>query len=708
MSADNLRVYAVPDQDSVDHSRNTEMLPTRGRDEDVLRRSNLWCLSTHFHTREDSGDGSLVRFWEQLYGTSEGEGYLLNVMSGIRPPNPPGKSGVNTNRLDQSTISNKYFQWPQQADEAAEWASQQSEEGREVYQCAHLLTEPRRKKANAVSPTALFADGDWAEIPEWLPPPNIVIESSTGRKQYGWSLADSLPPDEFERMNKTLTYAIGADKSKWPLTSLLRVPGTRNHKYEGAPVVQLQELEDNVHDPRELERVLSPENLRDVLSSEVFEEVFPPKSEENQKESEEGIEPPVALDNYGMKVWQGENVKSTEEGEVDTSASLLLVGRVLYDAGATEKTIVEALKERDVTLGWRKYADRTDDKEYYEIFRELERNGRNNRDHQGSDEHEHGHYGGRPILGKRVLLGEVSKNGIEPPKELVEDVLLEGGVHQIYSQGGTGKTFVALYVTKVLIDQGKSVFYLDQENGQRIMAERLIEGFGADPDKVDEFLHYYQDPEVGVSSATQEAYLEAIDEVGPALVIFDSFIDFLAYAGLEDNSPTDVTKWFVWYVHPLRKRGIAVLILDHTNKTNESDSRGAGQKKNEVSVQWYLIKKEGFTRSTVGQLILKKKKDRQSYLPEEVHFKVGGTEEGFVFEKTSIKGKTKDNLSTYQRIVLNVLVEEFGSKGATYTEWQKACRKKDVSEDTFKKCRKVLYEREKLVDMKEGSRYVPK
>jgi hypothetical protein len=56
-------------------------------------------------------------------------------------------------------------------------------------------------------------------------------------------------------------------------------------------------------------------------------------------------EPPVVLDQDGMKVWRGEIHKEDENGDVDRSASLLLIGRVLYDAGAMQRTVVEALKE---------------------------------------------------------------------------------------------------------------------------------------------------------------------------------------------------------------------------------------------------------------------------------------------------------------------------------------------------------------------------
>lgn len=89
-------------------------------------------------------------------------------------------------------------------------------------------------------------------------------------------------------------------------------------------------------------------------------------------------EPPVELGPEALKVWRGEKPKAKDTGELDRSGSLVKVGRVLYDAGATRTAIVGALAERDQALGWRKYTGRHDaGQRYHEIVDELERNGRN-------------------------------------------------------------------------------------------------------------------------------------------------------------------------------------------------------------------------------------------------------------------------------------------------------------------------------------------
>src|SRR5215203_5948822 len=70
---------------------------------------------------------------------------------------------------------------------------------------------------------------------------------------------------------------------------------------------------------------------------------------------------------------------------------------------------------------------------------------------------------------ERIDLGEPIESGMEPAEMLVPDVLYAGSVHGIYSAGGKGKTFFALWLIKQVIDQDKPVILLDQENSVRII-----------------------------------------------------------------------------------------------------------------------------------------------------------------------------------------------------------------------------------------------
>lgn len=114
---------------------------------------------------------------------------------------------------------------------------------------------------------------------------------------------------------------------------------------------------------------------------EVIDQAIPTLEERgigpNGRGHEAHTGPPVQLDDRGLRTYRGEDPK-VREGKIDRSGSLLKIGRVLFDAGANRRVVVEALRERDEALGWEKYSGRDDaSARYAEIVDELEANGRN-------------------------------------------------------------------------------------------------------------------------------------------------------------------------------------------------------------------------------------------------------------------------------------------------------------------------------------------
>jgi len=187
--------------------------------------------------------------WNHLFADQRG---YLALFSGARGDDPR-KLVARTER---------YFSWPAEADAAGECALAESHRGRESYFCAHLLTEKRRIKENAAHLRALYVDGDGAYPGEGLPRPTAIIESSPGRLQMWWRLGSEVPPETGEDLNRRLAYAMGADKSGWDLTQLMRVPATRNHKYPERPTVRFIGAEEESYSPAEMDRGLPPPQIR--------------------------------------------------------------------------------------------------------------------------------------------------------------------------------------------------------------------------------------------------------------------------------------------------------------------------------------------------------------------------------------------------------------------------------------------------------------
>jgi hypothetical protein len=178
--------------------------------------------------------------WTHIFGEPAG---ILAIFSGER-------SGPGSKQLgDPRTL---YFDYPRDVRRAEEICRRLSDEGREVYQCAHLLTARRRVKACAASLSSCYVDADGAKPSGNTPRPTAIVASSSGREQYWWRLSRPVEPEEGEVLNRRLAYAMSADLSGWDLTQLLRVPGTRNRKYPHAPIVEVAHLSGDSHDPAEL------------------------------------------------------------------------------------------------------------------------------------------------------------------------------------------------------------------------------------------------------------------------------------------------------------------------------------------------------------------------------------------------------------------------------------------------------------------------
>ena len=95
----------------------------------------------------------------------------------------------------------------------------------------------------------------------------------------------------------------------------------------------------------------------------------PQSARENPEIDEDEF--PVKLDANGLAVWRGEKPvhKRERPGEVDRSSTLQKIAHVLAEAGATRKAIRDALADRDISLGYRKFSSGPDERTEVEYRR---------------------------------------------------------------------------------------------------------------------------------------------------------------------------------------------------------------------------------------------------------------------------------------------------------------------------------------------------
>src|SRR5215207_9589800 len=298
----------------------------------------------------------------------------------------------------------------------------------------------------------------------------------------------------------------------------------------------------------------------------------------------------------------------------------------------------------------------------------------------------------RPARFERIDLGEPIESGIEPPEMLVAEELYAGRVHCIYSAGGTGKTFKALQLVKKVIDQGKPVLLLDLENGVRIISERLRD-LGTKADQVRQHLYYYPFPSMPLSDAASGEFEELLEEIKPALVVIDSWINCISAAGLDENSSTDIARWTDAYPQRARVRGVAVLLLDHVPKEGNT-ARGSGRKLDYVDAMWELRNPQKFDRETVGRIDMHLRKDREGWLPRALTFSVGVGEDGFIFKRSAGTFESADEatgLLPSDRTTLEAL-QALGSMGAFDKEWREQAIARGLGRTTYYRSRGTLLE----------------
>jgi hypothetical protein len=290
---------------------------------------------------------------------------------------------------------------------------------------------------------------------------------------------------------------------------------------------------------------------------------------------------------------------------------------------------------------------------------------------------------------ERIDLGEPISSGMEPPEMLVPEELYAGRVHCIFAAGGTGKTFKALWLIKKVVDQGKPVLLLDLENGVRIISDRLRD-LGTDAERARQHLYYYPFPSMPLSDGASAEFEELLEEVRPALVVVDSWINCIAAAGLDENSATDIAQWTEAYPQRARVRGIACLLLDHVPKEGGS-ARGSGRKLDYVDVMWELRNPQKFDRETVGRIDMHLRKDREGWLPKVMTFSVGGGEGGFIFKRSlgTVEAIDEDGLSSKERATLEALAA-LGSMGAFDKEWKEEAETRDVRKSKYYEARRRL------------------
>lgn len=138
--------------------------------------------------------------------------------------------------------STQFFSWPDDRHEILQTIDAVSQSDTNMYLSPvtyHSPTKANRENVRATNYVWTEYDGNTPQSWDLTPVPSINVQSSfPGHSHCYWKLQEPLlGPDAIEEVTRGICFSTEADNSAWDATQLLRVPGTKNTKYEGNPEV---------------------------------------------------------------------------------------------------------------------------------------------------------------------------------------------------------------------------------------------------------------------------------------------------------------------------------------------------------------------------------------------------------------------------------------------------------------------------------------
>ncbi len=309
---------------------------------------------------------------------------------------------------------------------------------------------------------------------------------------------------------------------------------------------------------------------------------------------------------------------------------------------------------------------------------------------------------------KQFAVKHISKVREESKMEidwLVNGLIEQNSLTQIYSDWGIGKSWVALDLADS-ISKGRKfmnefpckrskVLYLDYENGEFEIGRRhmrLTREPGEHLDISFEPIHF----DDFIDKGNQEAFgfTEILKAEGYEVIIIDTFRD--SFTG-DENSSSDIGK-VNRALKKLKDMGLSVIVLHHTIKSDPRTSRGSSA----INAKFDNIFSLTDENNARSQLALENPKRRRGAKYPKILFRiyhddVTNTSE-LIFGETAPQGLERRN------IILSALMEFIKAGPRKWSELEAHAKGLDVfKSDAFNKAIKDLKEDKVRIDYNEQS-----
>lgn len=327
---------------------------------------------------------------------------------------------VSTKHVKTGKWKDHFFRWPRlsKLDKILE---EHPTKEYNLYFCPLPFSRPYRRKEYVMGSNWLWADIDDANPEKMDTPPHILWESSPGRWAGLWRMERWIEIDELEDLNRRMTYGTDSDKAGWDLTQVLRIPGTRNHKYKGSPKGKLNRVD--------LKGKLKIKDVpRDIAKSSAGQ----------------------AVEVY--KKWEKKLRGTTRSALTATKATagkrsdvIWKLYHQLFDAGVPVNEIKLLIKESV----WNKYRGRRDEDK--QLSRDIEKCLK-----EKLTEHEE-HEGKAALAGAEEIYEGISAADVEVSEIdwIWYPYISRGCMTIVEGDPGLGKSYLMQMVSKAIVDGGR-------------------------------------------------------------------------------------------------------------------------------------------------------------------------------------------------------------------------------------------------------------
>ena len=456
-----------------------------------------------------------------------------------------------------------------------EWFSRHPDREYDIYFCPTPFKQGRRLKQHVARVNLLWSDIDEGKAKI---KPTILWESSPGRLQGLWFLDSILDPEPAQELNKALTYYNGADKGGWDLTQVLRVPGTKNHKYDSKPTVRIiEEDEDLEYSHKRIAKRIgfekdAPKEEIKVDSGLTFEQVL---SKHRRR-----IPPKVKQLLMQKHVTPGKR-----------SDMLWFLENKLSEAGLTAPEIITLVKHS----AWNKFKGRRDEDQRLKI--ELEKVIENNIDVPDPEDAEREADEEIAAELKVESYSDVMSATDASPGWLVKGFWMQESHGAIAGEPKSFKSTLAMdlamavasgkpFLNRFEVDTPGPVLYIQNENARWIMKDRMAKiathkGLIGNVEREgDSTFDITFAPDMPLYLVNQQSFLltdpihqkqlvDLIKQIKPVLVILDPL--YLMFDG-DINSAKELAPVLSWLLEVRVQHKCGVILIHHWRKASGTDN----------------------------------------------------------------------------------------------------------------------------------------